>query len=174
VTVLTRSAVIALRAVRVAAAAWVIACFVVMCIAVWAQVGGRYLLNYSIAWTEELATISQIWMVLVGAGVAARHDMHARIEVLLALFPLRIRRALTLATLALGLVFLAAVAIGAQPMIRLGQFQTSPALGIPMWIPYLGLVVGPAYFAVEMIAATARNWTHRPDPAAEAVENEGL
>ena len=148
----------ALAAIRAVAAAWVITCFTVMTIAVWVQVGGRYFFNYSIASSAEVATLAQIWMVLVGAGVAARQDIHARIDALVNLFALPVRRVLVAAASLLGLVFLFAVVVGAIPMLRQGQFQTTPSLGLPMWIPYLGLVVGPLYFAAEVIDMAVRQW----------------
>ena len=148
----------ALTAIRAVAAAWVVTCFAVMTIAVWTQVGGRYFFNYSIASSAEVATLAQIWMVLVGAGVAARQDIHARIDALVNLFALPVRRVLVAAASLLGLVFLFAVVVGAVPMLRQGQFQTTPSLGLPMWIPYLGLVVGPLYFAAEVIDMAVRQW----------------
>lgn len=153
-----------LAAVRRAAAIWVISCFVVMTVAVWVQVGGRYVFNYSIASSTEIATLSQIWMVLVGAGIAARQNVHARIDALVNLFPLPVRRLVTTAASILGLVFLFSIVVGAIPMIRQGQFQTTPALGLPMWIPYLGLVLGPLYFAAEVIDAAARQWRGEHGP----------
>ena len=87
----------ALAAIRAVAAVWVITCFAVMTAAVWVQVGGRYFFNYSIASSAEVATLAQIWMVLVGAGVAARQDIHARIDALVNLFALPIRRVLVAA-----------------------------------------------------------------------------
>lgn len=148
----------ALAAVRFAASTWVITCFVVMTLAVWVQVGGRYVFNYSIASSTEIATLAQIWMVLVGAGVAARQNIHARIDALVNLFPLPVRRALTAAASLLGLVFLCSIIVGALPLIKQGQFQTLPTLGWPMWIPYLGLIVGPLYFAAEVIDMAVRQW----------------
>ncbi|MBL8344204.1 MAG: TRAP transporter small permease [Rubrivivax sp.] len=156
----------ALAAVRTAAAAWAVACFVIMTLAVWVQVGGRYFFNYSIASSTEVATLAQIWMVLVGAGIAARQDLHARIDALVNLFPPPLRRMLTAATSLLGLAFLAAVVVGAVPMLRQGQFQTTPTLGMPMWVPYLGLLVGPLYFAVEVLDMAVRQWRGAPGPAA--------
>jgi len=150
---------LALRAARGVAAVWVVACVLVMTVAVWAQVGGRYAFAYSISWTDEVATIAQIWMVLVGAGIAARHRLHARVDMLLGLFPLAARRALMLATLALGLWFLFAIVQGAVALMEFGRFQTTPALGLPMIVPYAGLIVGPVYFAIEMIAMTAAAWS---------------
>jgi len=147
-----------LATIRAVAATWVITCFVVMTVAVWVQVGGRYFFNYSIASSAEIATLAQIWMVLVGAGVAARQDIHARIDALVNLFALPVRRVLVAAASLLGLVFLFSVVAGAVPMLRQGQFQTTPSLGLPMWIPYLGLVVGPLYFAAEVIDMAVRQW----------------
>lgn len=148
----------ALAVVRAAAAVWVVSCFVIMTVAVWVQVGGRYFFNYSIASSVEVATLAQIWMVLVGAGIAARQDLHARIDALVNLFPLSVRRLLTAAAALLGLVFLLAIVVGAVPMLRQGQFQTTPSLGLPMWVPYLGLVIGPLYFAAEVLEMAARQW----------------
>jgi hypothetical protein len=33
-----------------------------------------------------------------------------------------------------------------------------------MWIPYLGLVLGPAYFIVEVIDLTVRQWSAGGQP----------
>lgn len=155
----------ALALVRTAAAVWVVSCFAIMTLAVWVQVGGRYLFNYSIASSTEIATLAQIWMVLVGAGIAARQDLHARIDALVVLFPSPVRRLLTAATALLGLVFLLAIVVGAIPMLRQGQFQTTPSLGLPMWVPYLGLVIGPLYFAVEVLDMALRHWRGSPPTA---------
>jgi C4-dicarboxylate transporter DctQ subunit len=157
--------------VRAAAALWVVACFTVMTLAVWVQVGGRYFFNYSIASSAEIATLAQIWMVLVGAGVAARMDLHARIDALVGLLPLPARRFASAATAALALWFLMAIIRGSMPMLAEGLEQTTPTLEIPMLIPYLGLVIGPLYFAVEVVAAAVRQWSpaaptadgHTPD-----------
>lgn len=158
-----------LTVARAAAAGWVVVCFGIMTVAVLAQVGGRYFFNYSIASSAEIATLAQIWMVLVGAGVAARQDIHARIDALVLQFPLPIRRMLTVAVTVLGVVFLGAIVVGTLPMMRNGQFQTTPILGVPMWIPYLGLIVGPAYFALEVVDMAVRQWRGETTAAAELV-----
>jgi TRAP-type C4-dicarboxylate transport system permease small subunit len=155
---------IILSFIRSVASGWAILTFAVMTVAVLLQVGGRYFFNYSIAEFVEVATLSQIWMVLIGAGVAAREDIHARVDVLVNKFPLTIKRGFFLATAFLGIVFLASVMVGAFPMIENGQYQTTPTLGIPMWIPYLGLVLGPAYFIVEVIDLTVRQWSAGGQP----------
>ena len=156
-----------LSVIRLIASGWVIVTFSIMTIAVLAQVGGRYFFNYSIASSAEIATLSQIWMVLVGAGVAAREDMHARVDALVNRFALPVRRALTLAASALGVVFLGAIVVGAIPMLENGRYQTTPILGLPMWIPYLGLLIGPVYFALEVIDMAVRQWRGELKPHGE-------
>lgn len=147
-----------LRGVRGLAAGWVVVCFVVMTVSVWAEVGGRYAFNYSIAASSELATMAQIWMVLVGAGIAARHDLHARVDALVNVFPTPVRRAMMTFGTLLGLVFLISIVVGAVPIFERAQNQTTPTLGIPMAVPYAGLFVGPIYFAIEIVALAVRQW----------------
>lgn len=162
----------ALRGVRAIASTWVVACFVVMTVSVWAEVGGRYVFNYSIAASSELATMAQIWMVLVGAGIAARHDMHARVDALVNMLPKPIQRAMLVAGASLGIVFLMAIVVGAVPIVQRGLDQSTPSLGLPMAIPYSGLFIGPIYFAIEVVALTVRQW--RGEPSAPAVTEHPL
>ena len=72
------------KAIRVLAAAVVVACFAYMTLAVLSQVFGRYLFNYSISWTEETAKFAQIWVVFIGAGIAMRRGWHVAVDVLAA------------------------------------------------------------------------------------------
>jgi TRAP-type transport system small permease protein len=140
---------------------FVILAFAYMTIAVWVQVGGRYLFGYSIAAASETATWAQIWMVLLGAGIAMRRNMHVAVDALAAMLPLWPARLIRLVITAACVWFLAVVFIGSLPLLRIGQIQTSPILGVPMWIVYLGLPIGSAYFALEVVLDAARRW-HQP------------
>jgi TRAP-type transport system small permease protein len=161
------------RAIRWAAAALVVVCFAYMTVAVLAQVFGRYFLNYSISWTEETARFAQVWVVLVGAGIAMRRGLHVAVEVLAAMLPLRLRQVLSLVIVAGCLWFLAVMTYGSFSLIELGWlFETSPVLQIPMWIIYLSLPLGAAYFAFEVVLAAIARW-HDPfaPPSAEDMDS---
>ncbi|MBO0906507.1 TRAP transporter small permease [Jiella sonneratiae] len=149
----------------------VILLFSVMMIAVLVQVVGRYLLNYSIASATEIATFSQIWLVLLGAGVAMARNQHVAIDMLPAMLPLPLARIALLAIAAVTIAFLAVLAYGSLPLLKLGAFQSSPALGLPMkWI-YLCLPVGAAYIAIELILSVVRRWYDPfPEPVADGIE----
>ena len=119
--------------------------------AVLMQVLGRYVFNYSITAAVETATFAQIWMVLLGAGYAMRQRMHVNIDVLIQLLPAPVARMLLVPVAALCLWFLWVVFIGGVRLLDLGAIQRSPALQIPMTIPYLALPISAAYFALEAV-----------------------
>ncbi|HBM58882.1 MAG TPA: TRAP transporter small permease [Citreicella sp.] len=152
----------------------VILLFSVMMTAVLVQVAGRYVFNYSIAQAAEIATFSQIWLVLLGAGVAVARGQHVAIDMLPAKLPLPMARVALVAIALVTVTFLAVLAWGSQPLLRMGEFQTSPALRIPMkWI-YLCLPMGAAYMALELLLSVLQRWDDpfpppQVDDAEEAV-----
>jgi len=124
-----------------------------MFIAVLAQIGGRYLFNYSIAWATEFASYAQIWMVLLGAGYAMRARLHVAIDTLIGMLPPILGRLLMVPILGLCLWFLWVVYDGGMLLLEIGQIQTSAGLGVPMTIPYAALPAAAAYLALETLLA---------------------
>ncbi len=137
----------------------VVACFIYMTLAVLAQVFGRYVFNYSISWTEETAKFAQTWVVLMGAGITMRRGLHVAVDVLAAMLPLGLRRALLLVVVFGCLWFLGIVIYGSIPLLELGwMFETSPVLQVPMWIIYLCLPFGAVYFGIEIVLSVIKRW----------------
>lgn len=121
---------------------------------IFAQILGRYVFNYSIAWSEELATFVQVWLVMLGAGIAMRKGQHVGIDILVARCSLLIQRLVKLSSLILIVWFLVVVVMGSISMITIGLIIKSPALQIPMAIPYIALPVGMSYFVLELLIFT--------------------
>jgi len=147
----------------VAAVRWLVAGLVLlffsyMIIAVLAQVGGRYLFDYAIDWTAETATFAQIWMVFLAAGLAMRENLHVSVEVLADSVPPIIARGLIIVVAIACCWFLGQAIVGSFALIDIGRIQSSPVLQLPMWIPYLSLPVGLAYFGLELLLALASRW----------------
>ena len=146
-------------ALRFVAATIVVVCFAYMTLAVLAQVFGRYLFNYSISWTEETAKFAQIWVVFIGAGIAMRRGWHVAVDVLPSMLPLGAARAVSIVIAAACIGFLGLVVFGSLPLIELGfMFEVSPVLQVPMWIIYLCIPIGAAYFAVEIVLKVVERW----------------
>ncbi|KMK64796.1 TRAP transporter small permease [Puniceibacterium sp. IMCC21224] len=149
----------------------VILLFSVMMTAVLMQVGGRYVFNYSIAQAAEIATFCQIWLVLLGGGVAVARGQHVAIDMVPAALPLPAARVALVAIAAVGMAFLATLAWGSLPLIRMGEFQTSPSLRMPMKYMYFCLPAGAAYMGLELLLSVLQRWDDPfPPPVPEDAE----
>jgi TRAP-type C4-dicarboxylate transport system permease small subunit len=125
-----------------------------MLLAVLVQVVGRYF-AFSIDWASESATLAQIWMVLLAAGLAMRDRLHVRVDAVLAVLPAMLVRLLTLIVMLACLWFLSLTIRGSLALIEVGLFELSPVLRLPMWIAFLALPLGLGYFALELVLAFA-------------------
>ncbi|RBO54000.1 TRAP transporter small permease [Rhodovulum sp. BSW8] len=152
----------------------VILLFSVMMAAVLVQVAGRYVFNYSIAQASEVATFCQIWLVLLGAGVAMARGQHVAIDMIPARFSRPWARAALVFIALVSAAFLAVLAWGSQPLIRMGEFQTSPSLRVPMMYMYLCLPVGAAYIALELFLSVIQRWDDPFPPPSAGQEEEAI
>jgi len=125
-----------------------------MALAILAQVVGRYFFNYSIAWSEETATFAQVWLTLLGAGVAMRYNQHVGVDFLILKAPVGVQRIVNGVAFLLGIWFLGVVVVGSLSMLSIGLMVKSPALRLPMAIPYSALPAGFAYFLIEFAITT--------------------
>lgn len=125
-----------------------------MACSILAQIIGRYFFNYSIAWSEETATFAQVWLTLLGAGIAMRFNQHVAVDVLIRRAPRPVQQIFNGVGLLLGAWFLIVVITGSLSMLAIGLMVKSPALQIPMAIPYMALPVGFGYFLIEFVIAS--------------------
>lgn len=128
--------------------------FVYMCCAIFAQIVGRYIFNYSIAWSEESAVFAMVWMTLLGAGIAMRNNQHVGVDFLIRKAPARVQRLFDGIAFLLAAWFLGVVVFGSLSMVGVGMIVKSPALRLPMAVPYLALPVGFGYFLLEFAIAS--------------------
>lgn len=141
--------------------------FIYMLIAIMAQILGRYIFGYSIAGTEETAIFAQVWLVLLGAGVAMRNRQHVGVDVLIRRAPEVVQKVTRLASFALGLWFLLVVFVGSFSLLAIGMMVQSAALRWPMAVPYTALPVGISYFILEFSIASLPD-IFRPSKAEQA------
>ncbi|MEI4472892.1 TRAP transporter small permease [Frigidibacter sp. MR17.24] len=163
---------LALRALRRLVDGVALLLIAYMACAILAQIVGRYFFNYSIAWSEETATFAQIWLTLLGAGIAMRHNQHVGVDVLVRRLPVWVQRLCGGAGFVMGVWFLATVVVGSLAMVAIGFIVKSPALRLPMAVPYTALPVGFGYFLLEFVLATLPRVIHPERAAAEADETE--
>ena len=114
----------------------------VMTVLVFLTVIYRYFLLAPISWGEEMARFLFIALSMLGAGLAMKDRSHFTITILTARFAAPVRAWLDF-VVALGATALLAIVIDkGWSLTLLNRNQISPALGVPMSIPYLAVPVG--------------------------------
>ena len=144
--------------VRGTAAVLALVCYTYMCGAVFIQVLGRYLFHFRIAEWAETATFAQVWLGVLGAGIAMRRGAIFAIEVFPAMLPLLPARIFRIIIVIASLGFLGAVVYGSFILIEEGFYQTSPTLLSPMWVIFFPIPIGMAYFGFETIMRAIEFW----------------
>ena len=123
------------------------------------QVFGRYVLNSSPTWAENLALVLVLYVTLTAAAVGVRDAGHIGMESLLALLPGRARGAAELAIHALVALFGAAMAYnGAVLGLSVARYKI-PNLELPEAVRYVPLVVSGVLivlFSIEHVVALLR------------------
>jgi TRAP-type C4-dicarboxylate transport system permease small subunit len=129
------------------------------------QVFGRYVMNDSPTWTENLALVLILYVTLVGAAVGVRDAGHIGMESLLVLVPEGPRRWFEMAIHVLVAIFGAAMAYNGWVLGASVAPYKLPNLGVSEAIRYVPLVVSGALiilFSVEHLLALARGTEVEP------------
>lgn len=150
----------------------------VMSLVLIAQVVMRYVFRSPFVWSEELARYLLIWLSMMGTSLAVRESRHISVDFLpVFLGPKTFSLFATVAHIG-NLVFCCLMVWYAVPVInRLAAIgQTSPSLGIPMWMIYSAVPVGLTFMGLRTIQslwlmATTGAW--RASPQTEASEAQG-
>tara|TARA_B110001452_G_scaffold55818_1_gene43164 strand:+ start:1280 stop:1672 length:393 start_codon:yes stop_codon:yes gene_type:complete len=125
-----------------------------MVLAVFYQVLGRYIFNYKLGAAAETATFAQIWMILLASGIAMRKNMHVGVDILLRKLNTKTQKIIITTSTIIIMIFLIMVLKGSMQLIMVGAQSTSPAISVPMWIPYLSVPIGVVYIMLELMILT--------------------
>ena len=120
------------------------------------QVFGRYVLNSSPTWTENLALVLVLYVTLIGAAVGVRDAGHIGMESLLVLAPEKLRNRIELLIHALVMAFGAAMVWDGLLLGDSVLAYKIPNLGLPEGIRYAPLVISGLLvisFSVEHVLA---------------------
>ncbi|MDW7710685.1 MAG: TRAP transporter small permease [Deferrisomatales bacterium] len=116
----------------------------VMALIAFLNVVSRYFFHFSFAATEELTINLFVWLTVIGGGIAFERGGHLGMVTFYNLFPRRLKKASVLlsATLSAGLFLLVGLYMLEAIHDEITLFHArSPALGLPVWIYYLGVPV---------------------------------
>lgn len=109
-----------------------------------ANVVSRYLFHFSFSATEEITINLFVWLTVVGSGIAFERGGQLGMVTLFKVFPKRLQKAVVVFSALLSAALFIIVDIFMIQAIydEITLFEaTSPALGIPVWIYYVGVPV---------------------------------
>ncbi len=118
----------------------------------------RYVLNDSIAWTEEIARYLLIGVGFIGSIVAVRKNTHIFIEFFYRYLPPRLGRALsTLVDLGRIAFFVACAWIGGKLALK-SPYQKMVSIELPKSVIYWTVAASFAVMAVYAVLLAWRHW----------------
>jgi TRAP-type C4-dicarboxylate transport system permease small subunit len=117
------------------------------------QVFGRYVLGRAPAWTEEVARMLVAWMAMIGAAACLRSGGHIAVGALVDAVPPRVRAVLLALRDAAMMATAGVLGWAGFRFAEMNGVQESPALEIPMTVPYASMCVGAVLMAIVLALA---------------------
>ncbi|KJS20157.1 MAG: hypothetical protein VR72_15715 [Clostridiaceae bacterium BRH_c20a] len=122
-----------------------------MSIFVFIQVFCRYLLGFTIPWTEEIARYLMIWSTFLGASVAMRRSSLISLEIFVHFTPKLVSKIITFSAIVISFVFFLVLSKIGLEMIILSGTETSPVTKFPMTYVYAALPVSMVFMVFNGI-----------------------
>jgi len=133
----------------------------------------RYILNDSLAWTEEIARYGLMWVAFIGAAMVTRRNSHIAVTLLTELLPIGPARVLRALIDTITLMFLALLAYFSVLIVERMQFQRMTVIDLPMSLVYGGVAFGCFLMLFRQTLRFWRNardgWRVTQEPASEYV-----
>lgn len=125
---------------------------VLMTVIILLQVFFRFVVYVPFPWSEECARYLMIWMGMLGSVVAMRKGRHIGVRVLVERLPAKAYGIVTF-LVQLSMVFFLGIIFKEGWGLAMFNFdQRSPAMEIPMMVPYLAIPVGCLMMILDILA----------------------
>ncbi len=104
----------------------------------------RYLVKYSLSFTEEIEVNLFVWMVLLGAAAGFKKGAHLGVNFVVNFFPERARKIIIILGYILSAsIFIILIYLGIKEVMdEILLEATSESLGIPVWWYTIGVPIG--------------------------------
>ncbi len=129
-----------------------VATFAVMVVCAWLQVISRYVFNFPLGWTEELARVMMFWFTFLAIGALVRRRRLMMVDAFVVMMPPRGRILLSGIMHVLSALCLVWLLVLSIQLMELASGQKSTALELPYAYIYLSLPVGLAGAVIYLAA----------------------
>jgi TRAP-type C4-dicarboxylate transport system permease small subunit len=135
---------------------------------VFTQVFTRYVLHVPVNWLEEAARMTLVWLVMIGAVVAAERHEHYLINMIVDALPRRLALVTLTVTNLLGVVFLVVLAITGYAYVVSAMSTTYVSLNVPRGYIYAAVPIGAVLMCFTLVTQSIEAWFAR-----DAVKESG-
>src|SRR5687767_8438943 len=138
---------------------WVtLAIFWLMAFAVFLQFFTRYVLNDSLAWTEEIATYCLVAVVFIGSAMCVRLGRHIHVDLLFRYLSPGLARGIATAIDALRTAFFAYAAYLVWRFMEIVEGETMTTIMLPKNLIYGCVFVGFILMFIRSVQVSFENW----------------
>ena len=137
---------------------------------VFGNVISRYGFSYTPIWSEELSRFLVVWSIFIGVAIGVRKNQHIGVDAIIRFLPHKLKLASEVLLNLIGVVVIGILVFNSFEFIQhTREFeQLSPAMRIPMYIPYIAMPVGLSLSIVHFIHNIVKLFTI-PDQAELAI-----
>ena len=129
-----------------------------MSVAVFLQVVFRYLIKYSLPWSEELARYLFVWFSLMGAAVGVEKNAHFGVDILVRKLKPKMQKIIYFTGSAFVLFFLSVIIYEGTKLTIRNWTQLSPAMRIPMSLPYSAVPISSLLMCIYIVKNITTNF----------------
>ena len=132
--------------------------FWVLAAVVFVQFFSRYVLNDSIAWTEEIARYLLIAVAFAGAPIAVRKNSHIHVEFFYRFINRPVARVLSTLVDCVRVIFFAYASIISFKIIKIMHVQYMTSVNVPMSVLYSLVFAGFLLMTLRAVQVLLRHW----------------
>ena len=127
------------------------------------QVLNRFVLHFSVPWTEELCRYAFIWVAFLGVANGVKRGTHLNVDLIDSVLPKKVKAVLDVVLYAAFLLLMAyMLKISIDYLMRVARYGTvSVGLKIPMWIVYSILPLFTTLTMVRLVEKYVRKLINR-------------
>lgn len=112
----------------------------------------RYVFNIPLFWAGEVSIFLLIYITFIGGSLGLKYKKQASVSIVIDNLPEKYKKVVALASHVLILIFMTILLISSIKWISSPNvlLQKSPAILLPMWIPYSILPIGLLFATIHL------------------------
>ena len=132
----------------------------VMCVVIFMQIISRYALNSAMAWPEEIARFSFVWVTYFAISICMRNEDHLRITLIQNMISKKAANYIDILCMLMNIIFFAVcIWLSFDMTIKVYEMdQIAVSLPIPIYLVWIGIPLGCLATLLQAIRDLVKLW----------------